>query len=178
MRLLSALYVVLSVFSWRSTSGAAFTKMTQLPSTLTHIHVRKLWTMHSDRSPEKGPLEIVRTCCKDLSWRWRAGKEDFRARPWTYLTIPIVAALVGYITNWLGVKMLFYPIEWRGIPLKRWPMQPLGLLGWQVRIPRAFSLKESNPNPNPNPSLHHYSLHHYYIGNCTMQTLSDDGEDG
>ena len=41
----------------------------------------------------------------------------FKARPSTYLIIPVVAALVGWITNWLAVQMIFYPIKFRGIPL-------------------------------------------------------------
>lgn len=46
--------------------------------------------------------------------KYIATKEKFRTNPWQYISIPIVAALVGYITNYLGVAMLFYPIEWRG----------------------------------------------------------------
>ena len=44
---------------------------------------------------------------------------------WTYLTIPAVSALVGYGTNWLAVKMMMYPVEFKG----------LGPLGWQGVIP-------------------------------------------
>lgn len=78
-------------------------------------------------------------------WRHRLGSYasarrreivvEFRRNPWTFLTIPVVAALVGWLTNWVGVKMLFYPIEWRGIPLFRWENQPLGLFGWQGIVP-------------------------------------------
>lgn len=60
---------------------------------------------------------------------------EFKANPWTYLSIPVVAALVGYITNYVGVKMLFYPTQWRGIPLLRFEGQPLGLVGWQGIVP-------------------------------------------
>jgi len=38
--------------------------------------------------------------------------------------------------------MIFYPIQFRGIPLWRWDEQPLGLLGWQGIVPcktRAMS---------------------------------------
>jgi uncharacterized membrane protein YheB (UPF0754 family) len=58
-----------------------------------------------------------------------------KKKPWTYISIPIVAALVGYLTNYVGVKMLFYPIKWRGIPIYRWENQPLGLIGWQGIVP-------------------------------------------
>lgn len=79
------------------------------------------------------------------AWRLRLGSYasarqreivgEFRRNPWTFLTIPVVAALVGWLTNWVGVKMLFYPIEWSGIPLFRWENQPLGLFGWQGIVP-------------------------------------------
>lgn len=44
---------------------------------------------------------------------------------WTYLTIPIVSAVVGYGTNWLAVKMMMAPVEFKG----------LGFVGWQGVIP-------------------------------------------
>ena len=59
----------------------------------------------------------------------------FKARPGTYLMIPVVAALVGWITNWMAVQMIFYPIQFWGIPLYRRPEVPLGLLGWQGIVP-------------------------------------------
>lgn len=59
----------------------------------------------------------------------------FKARPGTYCVIPIVAALVGWITNWMAVQMIFYPIQFRGISLYRIPEVPLGLLGWQGIVP-------------------------------------------
>jgi len=30
--------------------------------------------------------------------------------------IPVSAALVGWLTNWLAVEMIFWPLEWLGIP--------------------------------------------------------------
>jgi uncharacterized membrane protein YheB (UPF0754 family) len=59
----------------------------------------------------------------------------FKARPGTYLLIPCVAALVGYVTNWLAVQMIFYPIRYVGIPLYRRPQVPLGIIGWQGIVP-------------------------------------------
>ena len=60
----------------------------------------------------------------------------FRDRPGTYLVIPIIAALVGWFTNWLAVQMIFYPIQYRGWNIYRPnPENPLGLLGWQGIIP-------------------------------------------
>ena len=67
--------------------------------------------------------------------RWRLAVEDMKRNPIQYISIPIVAALVGYITNYVGVKMLFYPINWIGIPIIRWENQPLGLIGWQGIVP-------------------------------------------
>jgi hypothetical protein len=39
---------------------------------------------------------------------------ELRASPLQYSTIPAVAAFLGLYTNWVGVKMLFYPIEYTG----------------------------------------------------------------
>jgi hypothetical protein len=61
--------------------------------------------------------------------------QKFRARPGTYLMIPCVAAVVGWFTNWLAVQMIFYPIQFRGIPIKQWNEIPFGLLGWQGIVP-------------------------------------------
>ena len=45
---------------------------------------------------------------------------------WQYLSIPVIAALIGWTTNWLAIKMTFYPLEFIGKP---------PLLGWQGIIP-------------------------------------------
>ena len=45
---------------------------------------------------------------------------------WQYLSIPVIAALIGWTTNWLAIKMTFYPLEFVGKP---------PLLGWQGIIP-------------------------------------------
>lgn len=45
---------------------------------------------------------------------------------WQYLSIPVIAALIGWTTNWLAIKMTFYPLEFVGQP---------PLLGWQGIIP-------------------------------------------
>jgi uncharacterized membrane protein YheB (UPF0754 family) len=67
--------------------------------------------------------------------RWQYTAKNFKENPWQYLSIPFVAAFVGYITNYLGVNMLFYPIEWTGIPIKVWEGQPWGLFGWRGVVP-------------------------------------------
>jgi uncharacterized membrane protein YheB (UPF0754 family) len=51
---------------------------------------------------------------------------DFIVTHYLLLTIPIISAIVGWSTNFLAVKMMFYPIEFIGI-------KPY--LGWQGLIP-------------------------------------------
>ena len=51
---------------------------------------------------------------------------------WVYVFIPILSAMVGYVTNVIAIWMTFAPTElW---PYKLWQPagQPLGLFGWQV----------------------------------------------
>ncbi|WP_297794168.1 hypothetical protein [uncultured Marinobacter sp.] len=42
------------------------------------------------------------------------------------LTVPLMAAIVGWFTNWLAIQMSFYPVQFIGI----------GGIGWQGVIPR------------------------------------------
>ncbi|MCM0611937.1 hypothetical protein KFJ24_05535 [Marinobacter sediminum] len=42
------------------------------------------------------------------------------------LSVPIVAAAVGWFTNWLAIQMSFYPVQFIGV----------GFIGWQGVIPR------------------------------------------
>ena len=66
---------------------------------------------------------------------FQKAKNKFVSRPGTYLIIPCIAALVGWFTNWLAVQMIFYPIQYWGIPLYRRPEVPLGVIGWQGIVP-------------------------------------------
>lgn len=66
--------------------------------------------------------------------RWKLCKELFAAKPLQYISIPVIAAGVGYVTNYLGVNMLFYPLEDK-FSYHRWPDQPVGLFGWQGIVP-------------------------------------------
>lgn len=50
-----------------------------------------------------------------------------RAENLKYLTIPIIAGLIGYGTNWIAVRMTFEPLEFVGIKPP--------YLGWQGIIP-------------------------------------------
>lgn len=47
-------------------------------------------------------------------------------RLWQYLSIPVIAAIIGWASNWLAIKMTFYPLEFVGI-------RPIW--GWQGIIP-------------------------------------------
>ena len=62
--------------------------------------------------------------------------EELKKSPLQYFTIPSVAAFVGLTTNWMGVNMLFYPIDYFGIELYRTsPYTPYGAFGWQGVVP-------------------------------------------
>ncbi|WP_279578901.1 DUF445 domain-containing protein [Fodinicola feengrottensis] len=67
-----------------------------------------------------------------------------------YLTVPLFTGVIGYVTNWSGVWMLFYPITFKGLRIpglgllapflpRRLQQVPLGLrqgkFGWQGIIP-------------------------------------------
>lgn len=45
---------------------------------------------------------------------------------WKYVSIPFVAGIVGWATNWVAIKLTFHPLSFRGI-------RPF--LGWQGIIP-------------------------------------------
>jgi uncharacterized membrane protein YheB (UPF0754 family) len=53
--------------------------------------------------------------------------EIFTYPLWVYISIPLGAALVGWATKILAVKMMFQPVEFKGIP---------PYLGWQGQIPK------------------------------------------
>lgn len=54
---------------------------------------------------------------------------DFFVNNWQILTIPVIAGLVGYITNVIAVQMTFYPLELWGFKIGKVP------IGWQGIIP-------------------------------------------
>jgi uncharacterized membrane protein YheB (UPF0754 family) len=65
------------------------------------------------------------------------------------ISIPIVTGVIGYVTNWSGVLMLFYPVHFRGIRarwlsrishrlprrLQQIPGIMVGGIGWQGIVP-------------------------------------------
>lgn len=50
---------------------------------------------------------------------------------WKYLSMPVISAVVGYVTNVVAIRMMFHPIEFVGL-WKPW-------LGWQGIVPRKAS---------------------------------------
>lgn len=48
------------------------------------------------------------------------------AADWLVLTIPLVSAFIGWFTNLVAIKMMFYPTEFHGLP---------PYLGWQGIVP-------------------------------------------
>ena len=68
---------------------------------------------------------------------------------WRLLLIPFITGLIGYVTNWVAIRMLFYPTEFLGVGvpglkevapslprrLQQIPGVVEGKLGWQGIIP-------------------------------------------
>jgi uncharacterized membrane protein YheB (UPF0754 family) len=65
------------------------------------------------------------------------------------VTVPIVTGVIGYMTNWTGVLMLFYPVHFRGLrapwlhraarrmpyKVRQIPGLMIGGIGWQGIVP-------------------------------------------
>jgi len=86
-----------------------------------------------------GPVSRART----RAW------DKFRGDLKGMLFIPVVAASVGWFTNWLAVQMIFYPIGFWGLPLLQYVegqvygfdiLQPLGFFGWQGIVPAKAAM--------------------------------------
>ena len=54
---------------------------------------------------------------------------------WKLAIQPFVAGIVGYITNVVALKMMFYPLEFWGVKIKTFHEQPFGIIGWQGVLP-------------------------------------------
>lgn len=52
---------------------------------------------------------------------------DLQTNWWLYLSMPVIAALIGYVTKLVAIRMMFKPLEFIGIP---------PFLGWQGIVPR------------------------------------------
>jgi len=59
----------------------------------------------------------------------------FQEHAMRYASIPVVAGLLNWATNFLAVKMIFYPINFVGLKFRTWPEQPFGLIGWTGIVP-------------------------------------------
>ena len=97
----------------------------------------------------RGPLQIPRstfTTSSSSSSSGRSGPKTFREiwaelrkTPLQYATIPAVAAFLGLTTNWMGVNMLFYPIEYTGTEWYRSPLVPYGVSSWKFNSAVAWT---------------------------------------
>jgi len=82
------------------------------------------------------------------------GVTTFMSNWKAYSAIPLVAGFVGWLTNYLAVQMIFFPIKWRGIPIYKVEGEPLGLLGWQGIVPaKTLKMSESMVNTTINELL-------------------------
>jgi len=57
---------------------------------------------------------------------WHAIAEDFAAHWHVYVSMPFIAAVIGYITKRAAIEMMYEPVEFVGV----------GFIGWQGVIPR------------------------------------------
>ena len=55
---------------------------------------------------------------------------DFQQHFWLYVSIPFISGFIGYITKVIAIKMMFGPLEFKGVRLFGIP------LGWQGIVPR------------------------------------------
>lgn len=56
---------------------------------------------------------------------------------WKYIATPIIGAIIGYVTNWIAVKMLFHPRREVRVFGKRLPFTPGVIPKGQGRLARA-----------------------------------------
>lgn len=61
-----------------------------------------------------------------LIQNWSQIVDDFKLNWIIYLSMPLVAAVVGYVTKLVAIQMLYKPLEFKGI----------GPIGWQGVVPR------------------------------------------
>lgn len=104
---------------------------------------------------------------RDKYWLEPIGKAitKFKAKPTTYCLIPCIAAIVGWVTNWLAVQMIFYPIQYRGFSLIRKDEVPLGEKTYERLKAQRFCWCASDPRRPvshsaymPCPNRHKISL--------------------
>ena len=102
----------------------------------------KLGIYASIRSIFKQP---VRTLESFIAKKTAAALLKIKVQWKSAIIIPFAAAAVGWVTNWLAVQMIFYPIGFLGLPPFHQPVlgsvcgepyhSPLGYFGWQGIVP-------------------------------------------
>lgn len=85
-------------------------------------------TLSDNDEPERKKQNIINRSLK-------LAVQRFKKAPKTYLAIPFVAAFVGWLTNYVAVQMLFYPINYVGLDIWRAHENPIGFIGWQGVVP-------------------------------------------
>ena len=142
--LVAALVVLGSMASPWPANDAGVTFTLRLMKRLACVWVAKqtaAWLLHRLLRPAVGRTaevakHVVRAC--------RGARAKFDANRRGILLIPVVAAFVGWVTNWLAVKMIFYPIAFFGVPMAQMVegemygyniLNPLGWVGWQGIVP-------------------------------------------
>lgn len=100
------------------------------------------------------PLTAPTLLTTNLAGIFHQGFHTFILDWKAYCFIPLVAGFVGWFTNYLAVQMIFYPIRWKGIPIRRTEGEPLGLVGWQGIIPaKTKKMSEAMVNVTINELL-------------------------
>ena len=46
---------------------------------------------------------------------WQSIAADLRENYWLYLSLPLISAVIGYVTKVVAIQMMFRPIEFFGI---------------------------------------------------------------
>ena len=71
---------------------------------------------------------------------------------WKYIATPLIGAVIGYVTNWIAVKMLFRPRKEIRVFGKRLPFTPGVIPRGQGRLARAVgNALHKNPDPEHIP---------------------------
>ena len=66
--------------------------------------------------------------------------KELRKSPLQYATIPAIAACMAMYTNWIAVKMLFYPIEYIGTEWYREEFVPYGVSSTCIYCTRLYAI--------------------------------------
>jgi uncharacterized membrane protein YheB (UPF0754 family) len=80
---------------------------------------------------------------------WDSVASDLSESTLALITVPFVTGAIGYLTNWTGVLMLFYPVHFKGVraqwlhsiarilpyKIRQVPGLMIGGIGWQGIVP-------------------------------------------